>query len=93
MDGFGGWYIGSMKVKTSITLSQEVLAAIDKFHPNRSEFLEKAARSYLRALRRAERDARDRALYEKYAAELNQQALETLEYSAYYNEEDERAAR
>ncbi len=67
-----------MKVKTSITLSQEVLAAIDKLHPNRSEFLEKAARSYLRALRRAERDARDRALYEKYAEELNRQALESL---------------
>jgi len=67
-----------MKIKTSITLERELLEAIDRRFPNRSKFLEQAARTYLRELHRAERDARDRALYEKYAEELNRQALESL---------------
>lgn len=76
-----------MKVKTSITLSQELIKAIDKRHPNRSEFIEQGMRTYLRQLRRAERDAHDMAIYEKYGEELNKEAEETLLYSAYYNEE------
>lgn len=77
----------------TITLERELLEATDQRFSNRLKFLEQAARLYLRELRRAERDARDRALYEKYAEELNRQALETLEYSAYYNEEDPHEAR
>ncbi len=78
-----------MKVKTSITLSQEVLAAIDKQHSNRSEFIEKGMRAYLGALRRKEISEHDRAIYEKYADELNKEAEQTLLFSAYYNPEPE----
>lgn len=76
-----------MKVKTSITLSQELLKAIDQRHSNRSEFIEKGMRAYLRELKRRERDAHDAAIYAKHADELNRQALESLEYSAFYDEE------
>lgn len=68
-----------MKVKTSITLSEEVLAAIDKRHPNRSEFIENLVRRELSEQRKREREAHDAALYAKYANELNRQALESLE--------------
>ena len=68
-----------MKVKTSITLSEELLEAIDKQHSNRSEFIEKLIRKELREQRKRERDAHDAAIYAKYADELNQQALQTLE--------------
>lgn len=73
-----------MKVKTSITLSEELLKAIDKRHPNRSEFIEKGMRAYLRQLRREERNAHDRAILDKYADELNREALEVLEYQDFY---------
>jgi metal-responsive CopG/Arc/MetJ family transcriptional regulator len=76
-----------MKVKTSITLSEELVKAIDQRHSNRSEFIEKGMRAYLRQLKREERDAHDLEILNKYADELNREALETLEYSAYYNEE------
>ena len=64
-----------------------MIKAIDKRHPNRSEFIEQGMRAYLRQLRRAERDAHDMAIYKKYADELNKESEETLLYSAYYNEE------
>jgi metal-responsive CopG/Arc/MetJ family transcriptional regulator len=76
-----------MKIKTSITLSEELVKAIDQRHSNRSEFIEKGMRAYLRQLKREERDAHDLEILNKYADELNREALETLEYSAYYNEE------
>jgi metal-responsive CopG/Arc/MetJ family transcriptional regulator len=76
-----------MKVKTSITLSEELVKAIDQRHSNRSKFIEKGMRAYLRQLKREERDAHDLEILNKYADELNREALETLEYSAYYNEE------
>ena len=52
-----GWYIGSMKQKTSITLSTEVLARIDRLagsRHSRSGFIERLLRRYLRE---RERDA------------------------------------
>ena len=68
-----------MKVKTSITLSKDVLEAIDKRHPNRSEFIEHLVRKELSLQLKREREAQDIALYAKYAQELNRQALESLQ--------------
>ncbi len=68
-----------MKVRTSITLSEELLSAIDRLHPNRSEFIERLVRRELAEQRRREREARDAMLYTKHNQELNQQALESLE--------------
>lgn len=57
-----------MKVKTSVSLSKELLAAIDQAvgpGGNRSDFIEKALRRQLREIRRARRNARDREIYER----------------------------
>ena len=51
-----------MKIKTSITLSQELFNTIDDLpdqYGNRSLFLETAAWTFIRQLRRAEQAARD----------------------------------
>lgn len=71
-----------MKVKTSITLEQELLEAIDQRHPNRSEFIERLIRKELWEQRKREWEAKDAALYARYADELNRQALESLEDQA-----------
>lgn len=84
-DGLGSSILRGMKVKTSITLSPELLAAIDALtgEPRkRSAFIEDALEEVVKRRRKAERDARDIAIYEKYAEGLNCDALETLEYQA-----------
>ncbi len=58
--------IGGMKVKTSVTLSEELLEKLQArigARGNRSEFIEEAVQIRLRDLRRAERGARDAAIY------------------------------
>lgn len=62
-----------MRVKTSVTLSGDLLAEIDRLDDNRSAFLERAARQ-------AGRDARDVAIIERNVKRLNQDALDVLEY-------------
>ena len=74
-----------MKVKTSITLDAELLSTIDSLagEPRkRSAFIEGALREAVRQRLKAERDARDIAIYEKYADILNEFALDTLEDQA-----------
>ncbi len=78
-----GWrYNSSMKVKTSVTLSEELLQAIsDEIQQeNRSAFIEEASWSHLRARRRAERDRVELAAIDTHADELNAEALDVLEY-------------
>lgn len=67
-----------MRVKTSITLPEELLAAIDRVQENRSAFLETAARARLAELERIARDTHDMEIYERNAARLNQEAEEVL---------------
>jgi hypothetical protein len=59
LDQFGKWclrwYVGGMKIKTSITLSDELLKAIDLYigaYKSRSEFLETAARIFIEQLKK-----------------------------------------
>jgi metal-responsive CopG/Arc/MetJ family transcriptional regulator len=54
-----------MKVKTSITLSADVLREIDRLakDSNRSEVIEGALRQFLAARERAARDELDRRIY------------------------------
>ncbi len=43
-------YIGSMKIKTSITLSEEIIRSIDELfgeQKNRSEIIEQAIKDYI----------------------------------------------
>jgi metal-responsive CopG/Arc/MetJ family transcriptional regulator len=69
-----------VKVKTSITLPEDLLQAIDRADSNRSSFLEKAARQYLTATAKARREARDAAILNARAETLNREALDVLEY-------------
>jgi metal-responsive CopG/Arc/MetJ family transcriptional regulator len=72
-----------MKMKTSVTLSQKLLKAIERTAGrgvNRSEFLEQAGWERVALLERRRREARDRAILDQHARELNAEALDALEY-------------
>ena len=72
-----------MKIKTSITLSENLLTTIDQFadsFKNRSIFLETAAWAFIEQLRRAERNARDLEIINLRADSLNNEALDALSY-------------
>ena len=77
------WYIRGMKIKTSVTLSKEVVALIDKHaegETNRSAFIELAVRTYLRILQRRERDQRDLRTINRLSEKLNKEAEDVLDY-------------
>ena len=72
-----------MKVKTSITLSENLLTTIDQFaenFKNRSIFLETAAWAFIEHLRRVERDARDLEIIDLHPDALNNEASDALSY-------------
>lgn len=74
-----------MKVKTSISLSQDVLVDVDRRADrfgSRSELIEAALRMFLDALARQERDARDRAILDQNAERLNREAADALAWQA-----------
>jgi metal-responsive CopG/Arc/MetJ family transcriptional regulator len=72
-----------MKEKTSITLSGEVLAKVDRMSgakQSRSSFIEAVLRLYFRERQRAEVHARDLELLNRAADKLNSEAEDALEY-------------
>ena len=72
-----------MKVKTSITLSEELLKTIDKLSgrsKSRSEFIEAALKSYIALVIRNEQNAKDLEIINRRADELNKEALDVLAY-------------
>jgi metal-responsive CopG/Arc/MetJ family transcriptional regulator len=72
-----------MKVKTSITVDKELLETIDTLsgkHKNRSEFIEAALQAYLAQMTRQEQNANDLEIINRRADDLNQEALDVLEY-------------
>ena len=72
-----------MKVKTSITLSEELVAEIDKLserYGNRSAFVEQAVRAFLADGARRSRDAGDLAILNRRADALNAEARDVLDY-------------
>ena len=72
-----------MKVKTSITLSNDVLVAIDshsKEFRSRSEFLEASAREFLAHLARTATEQQDLAIINRRAEALNAEAEDVLSY-------------
>ena len=74
-----------MKEKTSITLSREVLAGIDRLagsKHSRSAFIERILRRFLRDKARAEANARDLERINRAAERLNQEAADVLQYQA-----------
>ncbi len=72
-----------MKIKTSVTLSDTLLAEIDRHAgkgANRSEFIENAVHSYILALVRKQENLRDLAIINRRAAKLNREAKDVLGY-------------
>ena len=72
-----------MKVKTSVTLDEALLRALDKVARNgksRSQIIEDATRLYLSARARAAREARDLAILNAAADDLNAEMDDVLAY-------------
>ena len=71
-----------MKVRISVTLSEELLHAIENEvkKENRSAFIERAVWHHLRALRRGARDRKELDAIDFYASKLNSEALDVLNY-------------
>ena len=69
-----------MRVKTSITLPQELLSRLDLVDKNRSALLERAAVSYLAVIERERRDRQDREIIDRNSERLNKEALDALSY-------------
>lgn len=75
------YYFSSMKVKTSLTLSEQLLAELDRRTvENRSDFIEKAVWAYLAQLNKAETAARDIRMIDEKAESLNAEAADVLSY-------------
>jgi metal-responsive CopG/Arc/MetJ family transcriptional regulator len=72
-----------MKVKTSITLSEDLLEAIAQCSgrfKNRSDFIEAAIRAYIDKISRDEQNTKDLAILNSQADRLNKEAADVLTY-------------
>jgi metal-responsive CopG/Arc/MetJ family transcriptional regulator len=72
-----------MRVKTSITMTSDLLAALDQEagpYKNRSEFIEAAVRAFIQQRRRADQNARDALVIDRRADALNREAVDVLGY-------------
>jgi predicted transcriptional regulator len=79
------WYNGGMKAKTSITLSKELLTALDRLagtKGSRSALIERVLRKYLRERARSTQHARDLDHINRAAVKLNKESAEVLECQA-----------
>jgi len=77
------YYIGSMKIKASITLSEDLVIEMDKLmgrSGNRSALVEQALRDYLAAKAQQIRDAKDLEILNRRAHKLNKEAQDVLSY-------------
>jgi len=82
-----------MKEKTSITLSSDILAEIDRSagsKTSRSAFIENVLREYFKEKVREALNARDVELINTHADYLNREAMDVLRYQApiEYSSED-----
>jgi metal-responsive CopG/Arc/MetJ family transcriptional regulator len=74
-----------MRIKTSVTLSQDVLKAVDKLsrsYKSRSEFVEVALRAFIAQTMRSQQNARDLEIINHRADALNSEAEDVLAYQA-----------
>jgi metal-responsive CopG/Arc/MetJ family transcriptional regulator len=76
-------YNQGMKSKTSITLSEDLVEAIDRLTPqggSRSETIETLLRESLVVRRRRARDLKDLQVINRHAKRLNAEAEDVLRY-------------
>ncbi len=72
-----------MKIKTSITLSEDLIREIDELSGrfgNRSALIEKAIRDFLTAEAKRRRDLQDIEILNRRADALNKEAEDVLSY-------------
>jgi metal-responsive CopG/Arc/MetJ family transcriptional regulator len=72
-----------MKLKTSVTLSEDIMKTIGRTArkgESRSETIERLLREGLAARERRDADARDLALLNEHAEQLNAEAEDVLKY-------------
>ena len=80
-----GSILRSMRVKTSVTIDERVLRAIDKTttrHRSRSRVIEDAAREFLARRSRAARETRDLGILNEAADDLNREMDDVLAFQA-----------
>jgi metal-responsive CopG/Arc/MetJ family transcriptional regulator len=76
-------YISSMKVKTSITLSNELLRYINQYgqaYKNRSDFIETAVRAFVKQIIRDRQIMLDVEIINRNSERLNSDAADVLGY-------------
>jgi metal-responsive CopG/Arc/MetJ family transcriptional regulator len=74
-----------MKVKTSLTLSEDLVSQLDRLAPptvSRSSFIEYILRDYVEGRAQARREAREVAQINRHAAELNDEMKDALSFQA-----------
>lgn len=72
-----------MKVKTSITLSEDLIQMVDRLvgkSSNRSEFIETALRNYIAQQKRDEQNTRDLGIINRRHVRLNKEAEDVLAF-------------
>jgi hypothetical protein len=69
-----------VRVKTSITLPEDLLVRLDRVDKNRSALLERAAVAWLANLERQMRDRKDMEIIDRHADRLNREAMDVLGY-------------
>ena len=72
-----------MKVKTSVTLSTELIEAIDEYgrpYKNRSDFIEAATWAFIKQIVREQQNAHDIEIINRNADRLNAEAVDVLAY-------------
>jgi metal-responsive CopG/Arc/MetJ family transcriptional regulator len=69
-----------VRIKTSITLPEDLLQTIDRTGPNRSAFIERASRAYLARLGKLKREQRDIQLINAHPRRLNAGAMDVIGY-------------
>lgn len=86
-----GGIIRGMKVKTSVTLSPELIAAIEEAAggDSRSDFLERAGWEVIKRMEREAIDAHDIAIYAKYKDELDADAEEARQLQVGFGFDEE----
>jgi metal-responsive CopG/Arc/MetJ family transcriptional regulator len=76
-------YNRGMKVKTSITLTDELIQSMNQYgkdYKNRSEFIETAVRAFIEQIIRSQQNARDTGIINRNVKRLNAEAADVLEY-------------
>ena len=74
-----------MKAKTSLTLSEDLLASIDKLAGNkisRSAYIEKILREFVDRRAQARRGSRETAAINRHAVQLNSEMSDALSFQA-----------